>query len=137
MSKSRNILKQLCTGLQHIGIPTLKFDQTMSFYDSLSFELVLKTLQPNGLQVAFLKLGNLMLEVYESESVNPVYGAIEHFAVEVTDIEQVYELTGELGYSALEGGIKELPFWEKGVRYFTIKGPNCEKVEYSQKIGRE
>lgn len=135
MSGSRNTLKQLSNGLQHIGIPTSKFDETMSFYDSLGFDIVLKTVQPNHLSVAFLSIGSLMLEVYEAESANPVHGAIEHFAVDVRDIEQVYGLTGRLGYPALEGGIKELPFWEKGVRYFTIEGPNCEKVEYSQMIG--
>ena len=25
-----------------------------------------------------------------------------------------------------------LPFWENGVKFFTIEGPNKEKVEFSQ-----
>ena len=26
----------------------------------------------------------------------------------------------------------ELPFWEKGIRYFNIKGPNEEVVEFCE-----
>ena len=34
--------------------------------------------------------------------------------------------------NTLQDEIHFLPFWDKGVRFFTIKGPNEEKIEFSQ-----
>ena len=31
-------------------------------------------------------------------------------------------------------GIEELPFWENGVKFFMIKGPNEERIEFCQKL---
>ncbi|MDD4797654.1 MAG: VOC family protein, partial [Eubacteriales bacterium] len=30
------------------------------------------------------------------------------------------------------GEIKGLPFWNNGVKFFTIMGPNAEKIEFCQ-----
>ncbi|MDD3243533.1 MAG: VOC family protein, partial [Eubacteriales bacterium] len=32
------------------------------------------------------------------------------------------------------GEVKGLPFWANGVRFFTILGPNAEKIEFSQML---
>ena len=42
----------------------------------------------------------------------------------------------EVGYKIVEGedGPILLPFFDKGVRYFTIEGPNKEKIEFNQKL---
>ena len=34
----------------------------------------------------------------------------------------------------LDSEINSLPFFEKGVRFFTILGPNAEKIEFNQII---
>ncbi len=128
------MLKQLCTGLQHIGIPTVNWAESLEFYEQLGFEAALNTVQPNGGSVVFMQLGNLVLEVYEAESADETAGAIDHIAIDVTDIELVFAVITGSGFTALEGEIKYLPFWENGVRYFTITGPNHEKVEYSQRM---
>ena len=54
--------------------------------------------------------------------------------LDVTDIERVYAEVSNLGYHELEEGIQFLPFWNHGVRFFTIQGPNSEKVEFSQML---
>ena len=54
---------KIATGLQHIGVPTNDLNQTLDFYQSLGFELAHRTANGNE-QVAFLKLGNLMIETY-------------------------------------------------------------------------
>ena len=56
-------------------------------------------------KVAFLKLNTLVVETYENKAaaLNTTADTI-HF----------------------------LPFWENGVKFFTIEGPNKEKVEFSQ-----
>ena len=37
-------------------------------------------------------------------------------------------------YTIITDGIEELPFWENGVKYFMIKGPNEERIEFCQKL---
>ena len=48
------------------------------------------------------------------------------------NIEKVYELIGENGLNTTKDTVHFLPFWENGVKFFTIEGPNKEKVEFSQ-----
>ena len=48
------------------------------------------------------------------------------------DIEKVYELINQADLNTTRDIIHFLPFWENGVRFFTIEGPNKEKIEFSQ-----
>lgn len=60
------------------------------------------------------------------------YGAIDHIAIDVTDIEKAYEKICAMGLNTLKDEIHFLPFWDNGVRFFTTEGPNKERVEFSQ-----
>ena len=124
-------MKEMLTGIQHVGIPTEHMDQTREFYKKLGFEVAFEAVN-EGAEVAFFKLGNLVMETYEVPKAAKSYGAIEHVAVNVTDIEKVYEKIKELQLNTLDDEIHFLPFWENGVRFFTIEGPNKEKIEFSQ-----
>lgn len=126
-------VKNFCTGVQHIGIPTKDMQASLSFYQALGFEVVHSNIVPGSNDhVNFLKLENLVMEVYESQDAVGAYGAIEHVAIDVTDIESVYQIVCEKGLNTLNDQINYLPFWSNGVKYFTIEGPNKEKVEFSQ-----
>lgn len=128
-------LTQLTTGVQHVGIPTNDLEATLTFYQSLGFAVALRTVnEAAGEAVAFLQLKNLMLEVYENKKAAGVPGAIDHIALDVTDIEAAAKEIQALGYPMLEGSVQSLPFWENGVKFFTIAGPNGEKIEWSQKL---
>lgn len=59
-------------------------------------------------------------------------GAIDHIALDVSDIEAAYALVQGLGYPVVSQGIESMNVWENGVRYFTILGPNQERVEFNQ-----
>ena len=83
-------------------------------------------------KVAFLKLNNLVIETYENKAAKMESGAIDHVAIDVKDIEKVYELINHAGLNTTRDTIHFLPFWENGVRFFTIEGPNKEKIEFSQ-----
>jgi lactoylglutathione lyase len=49
------------------------------------------------------------------------------------DIEQAYQEIRTAGLEILEEPAPVfLPFWEKGVKFFTIRGPDGEKVEFNQ-----
>ena len=125
-------IAQFATGLQHVGIPTKDIEGSIRFYAGLGFEEIYQT-QNAASRVAFLKLNDLVVEIWEG-STSGVSGSIDHIAIDVTDIEAVFEVVTSAGMSAIEGKICALPFWERGVHYFTINGPNAEKIEFIQKL---
>lgn len=121
--------KDISTGLQHIGLPTNDFKKTLDFYAALGFEVAYQTVN-NGEPVAFLKLGDLVFETYENGKAVGTAGAVDHVAINVTDVEEARRLADELKLNVIEEG--QLPFWENGVKYFTVLGPNQEKIEFNQ-----
>ena len=123
---------ELVIGLQHIGLPTSDVQKTIDFYTSLGFEIAWENQKPAKERVAFLKKGSCVMETYYSETPAMTAGAVDHVALDVTDIEAAYEAAKALGYAAIEGQITFLPFFANGVRYFTILGPSHEKVEFNQ-----
>lgn len=128
-------LQNLVTGIQHIGIPTNDIEKTIAFYCSLGFEVALRTINESANeQVAFLRLKNLTIEAYENHSAVLRTGAIDHIALDVLDIDAVFQEIKAGGYALLDKEIQFLPFWENGVKFFTIEGPNSEKIEFSQRL---
>ena len=58
-------IKDFINGLQHVGIPTEKMLQSITFYQQLGFKLVNQEIQPDGGGVAFLEINDLIVELYE------------------------------------------------------------------------
>ena len=126
-------LKNYSTGIQHIGIPTNDIEKTIAFYKELGFETALQTINKEADEkVAFLKLKTLVIETYENKAAKFESGAIDHVAVNVNNIEEVYQYISEKKLNTTNDTIHFLPFWKNGVRFFTIEGPNMEKIEFSQ-----
>lgn len=126
-------LKEELNGIQHIGIPTNDIEESIRFYETLGFEAAFRTVNTQANEkVAFLKLSSLVIETYENKAAKMQAGAIDHVAIDVKNIEAVYECINEAGLNTTNDTIHYLPFWENGVRFFTIEGPNKEKVEFSQ-----
>lgn len=120
------------TGIQHIGLPTADMAKTLDFYKDMGFEIAWQS--ENG-RVAFLKFKNLVIETYQTPQAAGKPGAIEHMCLDVSDIEATYAVAREKGYEICQPGeIKDLPFWSNGVKFFTIMGPNAEKIEFCQKL---
>lgn len=123
-----------CDGIQHVGIPTDHLENTIHFYEDLGFQVILRTSVPEKDQnVAFLQLVSLVIETYE----DPVAlrdGAINHIALNCLDIEKAYEAALNQKHLVLSNGIEALDFWEKGVRFFIIQGPNKERIEFCQRL---
>lgn len=61
-------------------------------------------------------------------------GPVDHIAVDCLDVEAAFALAREKGYEIVSDGIEELPFWERGVRFFMIAGPDGERIEFDQKL---
>ena len=123
------------TGIQHIGIPTNDIEETITFYKKLGFEIALQTVNKEADEkVAFLRLNTLVIETYENKAAKMESGAIDHIAIDVKDVESVYQWINENDMNTTKDILHFLPFWENGVRFFTIEGPNKEKIEFSQHL---
>ncbi len=126
-------LKEQLNGVQHIGIPTNDIEKTIEFYQKLGFEIAFQTVNEEANEkVAFLKLHTLVIETYENKAAAMQAGAVDHIAIDVKDIEKVYTMINQAGLNSTQDTVHFLPFWENGVKFFTIEGPNKEKVEFSQ-----
>ena len=101
----------------------------------LGFSVALRTVnEAAGEQVAFLQLKELMIEAYQTGRAAGRAGAVDHIALDVADVDTLFVLLRDGGYELLDDAVRFLPFWARGVRFFTILGPNGEKVEFSQKL---
>ncbi len=120
-------------GLEHIGIPCSDIESTVAFYNSLGFETVMRTRnEAADEKVAFLRLGNVTIETYEVSQTSGRPGSINHIALSVKDVDNLYAEVKRSGYALIGEEIESLPFWENGVKFFKIVGPNSEIIEFSQ-----
>ena len=122
------------TGVQHIGIPTNDMNATVDFYKKLGFEIAFETIvKEENCRVCFFKLKNLCIEAYENRQAVMKAGAIDHIAIDTSNIEAAYEFAKKGGFKMLSTGIESIPsFWAKGVKFFKIEGPNRENIEFCQ-----
>ena len=123
------------TGIAHIGIPTNDMEKTIEFYRNLGFQVLLETYNEKACEkVALLQLQNYCIETFENHQAVMADGAYQHVALDVADINAAYDRICAEGHKIITNGIEALPFWENGVKFFMIKGPNEEKIEFCQKL---
>ena len=124
-------VSQWSGGIQHIGLPTAEVQKTIDFYRGLGFTLATRH-DINGRDFAFVQLGSLLIEIIPTSDPAMLNGAVDHFCLDVKDIESLYRRLSEAGYHMLSDGIQDIDFWENGARYFFIQGPNNEKIEFCE-----
>ena len=108
-------IRDTVTGVQHVGIPTTDLEGTIAYYERLGFECL--GIYPNG----------------EDRCTFLENGAINHFALDSTDIEASFAEAQKLGLNFVEGSIQHIDtFWSNGIRYFNVLGPNHEVIEFCQ-----
>ncbi len=120
------------TGYQHVGIPSNDIEATRRFFEALGFKKIYET-ENNG-RVIFYECGDILIETYEKNGqATGKRGAIDHVALAVSDLDKVIEEVKKTEYPIIEGP-ETLPFWENGVRYIVVLGPDAEAVEFLQKF---
>lgn len=62
------------------------------------------------------------------------YGAIDHIAIDVKNIGELFDVVKAGNFKMLDTQVNGLPFWENGVKFFTIEGPNKEKIEFCERL---
>lgn len=108
-------LAQFMTGVQHVGIPTNDLGATIAFYESLGFRNVYRTVnQASGEAVCFLRMQNLCIEAFENGQAALRPGAVDHIAIDVTDIDEAYRAVQELGCPFLRRAFPACPSGRRG-----------------------
>jgi lactoylglutathione lyase len=86
-------------------------------------------------RVAMMKLGTAVIELYQlsyEELSSRADGHVDHVALNVRDIDAAYTEMTDAGFEVIEGRPVFLNFWAKGCRYFSVRGPDGEKLEFNQ-----
>jgi catechol 2,3-dioxygenase-like lactoylglutathione lyase family enzyme len=133
------LLEHNVTGLQHVGVPVRDLLESVSFYERLGFERIMSSEverkdQPR-VRVAMMKLGTAVIELYQlshEELSSRADGHVDHVALNVRDIEAAFREMTQAGIEVIEGHPVFLNFWAKGCRYFSVRGPDGEKLEFNQ-----
>ncbi|WP_066684445.1 VOC family protein [Christensenella intestinihominis] len=120
----------------HIGLATDDIDATVAWYtEVLGFELYGECIAPDGTPCKFLRGNGINYEVFQPVSGvgESVRGKIDHISFVSDDIEKDYEYSVKMGYPCTTGGIQDMESaWENGCRYFKIKSPTGEEIEFDQ-----
>lgn len=128
-------LKTYTTGIQHIGIPTNDIEKTIAFYQKLGFEIALQTVNEEADEkVVFLELETLVIETYENKAAKMESGAIDHVAINVKDIEEVYRYIEAEKMNTTKDIVKRVPhamcIYEAAYDYIDI-----ENIEVDENRG--
>jgi catechol 2,3-dioxygenase-like lactoylglutathione lyase family enzyme len=61
-------------------------------------------------------------------------GHIDHIALNVMDIRKAFAELEAAGLTIVEKEPVYLPFWEKGIKYFNVLGPDGERLEFAERM---
>jgi catechol 2,3-dioxygenase-like lactoylglutathione lyase family enzyme len=130
-------------GIQHLGIPVTNLEASVSFYARLGFTKILSSTvevpEENDRElVAFMEQKGIIVELYQvtrkarKELITRSDGHVDHIAFDVADVEKAFiELKGA-DFEMVQDRPVFLNFWEHGCKYFAIRGPDGEKLEFNQ-----
>lgn len=137
------LLQGNLNGLQHLGIPVTNLKKTVDFYSRFGFEKVMTAQVPvkdDAVRVAMMKKDSLIIEFYQltgdelQELRSRKDGHIDHISLDVRDIDKAFAELKDAGFKTIEDAPVFLDFWENGCKYFAIRGPDAEKIEFNQII---
>jgi catechol 2,3-dioxygenase-like lactoylglutathione lyase family enzyme len=128
-------------GIQHVGIPVTDCRVSEDFYSKLGFSNIMKSdFESDGEKgvAIMMEREGVIIELYEmpqkslAEIKNRKDGHIDHIAFDVPDIDAAFTSLKDAGFEIEDPEPVFLDFWEKGCRYFTITGPDKERLEFNQ-----
>lgn len=131
------------TGPQHLGIPVTDIARSKVFYERLGFKEIMHAEVPEGtgsIKVSMMDLDGFIIEVYQypAEDLPGIRtrkdGHIDHIALNVKDVDKAFRELKAAGLNIVEREPLFLPFWEKGVRFFNVLGPDGERVEFAERL---
>ena len=108
-------------GVAHVGLPTNDLQKTVEFYKSLGFEVIMQTYNEKaGEKVAFLQIKNYCIETFENGQAAMSDGAYQHVALDVEDIESMYQKIADEHPAEITSNITKPICNLTDQRYFSI-----------------
>jgi catechol 2,3-dioxygenase-like lactoylglutathione lyase family enzyme len=137
------ILQGNFKGIQHLGIPVTDLETSVNFYSRLGFTRIfaaqVEVPEENDRElVAFMEQKGIVIELYQvtararMELRTRKDGHVDHIAFDVADVEKAFSDLKEANYEMVQDKPVFLDFWERGCKYFAIRGPDGEKLEFNQ-----
>ena len=127
--------------VQHIGIPAHDLEVSIPFYERLGFENVMESpfeFDGGYGTCVMMKNHEVIIELYQmpdkqlAEIKQRKNGHVDHFAIDVSDVDLAFDTLKKAGFEILESTPTFLPFWKNGTRFFNVKGPSGETIEFNQ-----
>jgi len=123
-------------GLAHICIYTKDLSKCLDFYTRiLNFKKEYETvfsLSKNQIKYVLIRNGSCIIELLEpqdtQELTNSTVGKIDHFALEVKNIETAVEVLKEKGVDFI-ADVAQMDDLFDGIKGALIQGPNGERIE--------
>jgi lactoylglutathione lyase len=135
--------KENMSGWSHLGIPVTDLERSKFFYERFGFKQTLHAEIPQDsecIRAVMMEKDGFTIELYQltSKDIPEIRsrkdGRIDHIALDVADAEKAFQELKAAGLEPLESAPVTLPFWENGVTYFNVRGPDGEKVEFIQRL---
>lgn len=108
--------------------------EIINSYRKMGFEFVENQ---GDSRIFYLRFKNISMKYFwEPEEVYKLRndGYFDHIAFEIKRIDDAYREVKSEGFPIIENAPVELPFWEKGIKYFNFRGPSGEKIELEQRL---
>ena len=127
--------------IQHIGIPAHNLEISIPFYERLGFENIMESpfeFDGGYGTCVMMKNHEVIIELYQmpdkqlAEIKQRENGHVDHFAIDVSDVDVAFDTLKKAGFEILESTPTFLPFWKNGTRFFNVKGPSGETIEFNQ-----
>ena len=127
--------------VQHIGIPAHDLEISIPFYERLGFENIMESpfeFDGGYGTCVMMKNQEVIVELYQmpekqlAEIKQRKNGHVDHFAIDVADVDLAFDTLKKAGFEILESTTTFLPFWKNGTRFFNVKGPSGETIEFNQ-----
>ena len=131
--------------VNHVAIYVRNREEAVAFYrDILGAELLFTVdNESDSILIAMMELGNMRLELLElpvgkEEVVGAAQNTLNHFAVNVDDIEEAVAFIKSKGYHFEDREIYDLPHFgspDLDLKVAFFRGPNGERIELFKEIG--
>ena len=119
--------------LQHIGMPTDDLKATVAFWEKLGFKKLGEfDTDDQGNEVVFMQYNHLTLEIWTGDGAVRKTGAINHISLNTQDADAAFKAAKAEGFKLKDDEVQHLDFWDKGIKFFNIEGPNAETIEFCE-----
>jgi lactoylglutathione lyase len=114
-------------GLHHAGIYVVNLERSIAFYRDVFGLKVAERVAMGDEQIAFLSIGSARLELIQTSTAVRPTGVVDHFAIEVTNLDELIPRLREHGVTLLDQAPMPVPSLH--ARILFCLGPDAERIE--------